>query len=88
LPLHNKPAELATKTMVQGRNINYTTQTLEGTQPWDSFMCLVATTRNLGISFFEYISDRISQVGNIPCLATICYEKSTLNPCRCSWMPE
>ncbi|MBD2279359.1 hypothetical protein [Aphanizomenon flos-aquae] len=29
-------------------------------------MSLVATTRQLGISFFEYILDRISQVGNIP----------------------
>jgi hypothetical protein len=51
-------------------------------------MCLVATAHRLGISFFEYISDRISQVGNIPCLVTICYEKSTLNPFGCSWMPE
>jgi hypothetical protein len=33
-------------------------------------MCLVATTRKLGISFFEYIRDRISPVKNIPCLAT------------------
>jgi hypothetical protein len=77
LPLHNNPAELAPRTRVQGRNkgrnISYATQTLEGTQPWDTFMCLVATARKLGIRFFEYIRDRISQVGNIPCLATICY---------------
>jgi hypothetical protein len=51
-------------------------------------MCLVATTRNLGISFFEYIRNCISQIGNIPYLATICYEKSALNPSDCSWMPE
>jgi hypothetical protein len=51
-------------------------------------MCLVATTRNLGTSFFEYIRDRISQVGNIPCLATIFYEKSALNPFGYSRIPE
>jgi hypothetical protein len=66
--------------MVQGRNISYAAQILEGTQPWDTFMCLVATAHRLGISFFEYISDRISQVGNIPCLATILYEESAINP--------
>jgi hypothetical protein len=38
------------------------------TQAWDTFMSLVPTTRKLGISFFEYIRDRIfSKVGNIPC---------------------
>jgi hypothetical protein len=51
-------------------------------------MCLVATTRKLGISFFEYIRDYISQVGNIPCLATTCYEKSALNPFSYSRIPE
>ncbi|MEO3704500.1 hypothetical protein [Trichormus azollae] len=51
-------------------------------------MCLVATTRKLGISFFEYICDYISQVGNIPSFATTCYEKSALNPFGYSRMPE
>lgn len=88
LPLHNNPAELAARTMVQRRNISYATQTLEGTQAWDTFMSLVATTRQLGISFFEYIGDRISQIGNIPSLATIIREKSALNPFGFSWMPE
>jgi hypothetical protein len=88
LPLHNNPAELAARTMVQRRNISYATQTLEGTQAWDTFMSLVATTRQLGISFFEYIRDRISQAGNIPSLASIIREKSALNSFGLSWMPE
>jgi hypothetical protein len=88
LPLHNNPAELGARTMVQRGNISYATQTLEGTQAWDTFMSLVPTTRKLGISFSEYIRDRISQVGNIPCLATIFDEKSALNLFGCSWMPE
>ncbi len=56
LPLHNNPAELGARTMVQRRNISYATQTIEGTKAWDIFISLVATTRKLGISFFEYIS--------------------------------
>ncbi|MEH2372048.1 IS66 family transposase [Nostoc sp.] len=41
LPLHNNPAELAARTMVQRRHISYATQTLEGTQTRDTFMSLV-----------------------------------------------
>jgi S1-C subfamily serine protease len=63
-------------------------QTLEGTQAWDTFMSLVATTRKLGISFFEYVRDRISQLGNIPSLGTIIREQSSLHSFGCSWMPE
>jgi hypothetical protein len=88
LPLHNNPAELAARTMVQRRNISYATQTTEGTRAWDTFMSLVATTRKLGISFFEYIRDRISEAGKIPSLATIIREKSFLNPFGWSWQPE
>lgn len=88
LPLHNNPAELAARTMVQRRNISYPTQTQQGTKAWDIFMSIVDTTRKLGISFFEYIRDRISQVENIPSLGTIICEKSSSNPLGCSWMAQ
>ena len=74
--------------MVQRRNISYGTQTTEGTKAWDTFMSLVATTRKLGISFFEYVGDRISETGIIPSLATIIREKSSLNPFGWSWQSE
>lgn len=38
-------------------------------------MSLVATTRKLGISFFEYIQDRISKNCKIPPLGTIIRDK-------------
>ncbi|BAY82738.1 hypothetical protein NIES267_22220 [Calothrix parasitica NIES-267] len=88
LPLHNNPAELAARTMVQRRNISYATQTEQGTKAWDVFMSLVDTTRKLGISFFEYIRDRISQIENIPSLGTIIQEKSSYNPFGWSWIPQ
>ncbi|MFN6501635.1 MAG: transposase [Nostoc sp. DedQUE01] len=88
LPLHNNLAELAARTMVQRRNISYATQTPQGTKAWDIFMSLVDTTRKLGISFFEYMRDRISPIGNIPSLATIIQEKSSSNLFGGSWMPE
>ncbi len=88
LPLHNNPAELGARTMVQRRNISYATQTLEGTKAWDIFMSLVATTRKLGISFFEYMRDRISQLGNIPSLGTLIREQSSFHSFAGSWIPE
>jgi len=88
LPLHNNPAELGARTMVQRRNISYATQTLEGTKAWDIFMSLVATTRKLGISFFEYMRDRISHLGNIPSLGTLIREQSSFYFFDGSWIPE
>jgi hypothetical protein len=88
LPLHNNPAELAARTMVQRRKISYATQTEQGTKAWDIFMSLVATTRKLGVSFFEYMRDRISMIGSIPSLGSIIREKSSLNPFGWSWIPE
>ncbi len=88
LPLHNNSAELAARTMVQRRNISYGTQTELGTMAWDTFMSLVDTTRKLGISFFEYVADRISQTRNIPPLATIISSKSMINFRNQSWQLE
>ena len=88
LPLHNNPAELGARTMVQRRNISYGTQTNQGTEAWDTFMSLVATTRKLGISFFEYVRERFKGTGTIPPVATIIRELSASNPFGWSWQPE
>lgn len=80
LPLHNNQAELAVRTMVERRNISYATQTIEGTQARETFMSIVATIRQLGISFFEYVRDRIPQLRIIPSLSTIIREKFSLHP--------
>jgi hypothetical protein len=88
LPLHNNPAELAARTMVQRRNISYATQTSEGTRAWDMFMSLVATTRKLGISFFKYIQDRISKNYDIPSLGDVIRYKSVQKHQPLFWQDE
>ncbi|NES93660.1 hypothetical protein D5R40_29405 [Okeania hirsuta] len=88
LPLHNNPAELAARTMVLRRKISYATQIFLGTKAWDIFMSLVDTTRKLGISFFEYISDRISQAGIILPLATIIRSEASVDSFGWSWSAE
>jgi len=49
LPLHN-PAELELGQSCC--DVILAMVTKDGTQAWDTFMSLVATTRKLGISFF------------------------------------
>ncbi len=88
LPLHNNPAELGARTMVLRRNISYGTQTEYGTKAWDTFMSLVATTRKLGVSFFEYVRDRITGTENIESLATMIRNNTALNLLGWSWHME
>jgi Transposase IS66 family len=88
LPLHNNAAELGARTMVQRRNISYATQSEAGTKAWDVMMSLVATTRKLGVSFYEYLRDRLSEIGKIPALGAIIGEKSASNPFGWSWISE
>lgn len=61
LPLHNNPAELAARYRVRKRDISFGPRTEDGKRAWDTFMTLAATTKKLGISFYEYIRDRITK---------------------------
>ena len=87
LPLHNNPAELGARTMVQRRQISYGTQTSEGTQAWDTFLSLVATTRKLGVSFIEYVRDRITQAGQIQRLPQMIQDRAVVELLGLSWQP-
>ena len=71
IPLHNNPVELEARQRVRKRDVSFGPRTQEGIRAWDTFMSLVATARKLGISFYQYIHDRISQANRIPSLATL-----------------
>jgi hypothetical protein len=45
---------------VRRRKISFGPRTSDGKKAWDTFMTLADTTQKLGISFYEYIYDRIS----------------------------
>ena len=66
LPLHNNPAELAARFRVRKRDVSFGPRTDDGRRAWDTFMTLAATTKKLGVSFYEYIRDRISKNYSIP----------------------
>jgi hypothetical protein len=71
IPLHNNPAELEARQRVRKRDVSFGPRTQDGVRAWDTFMSLVATTRKLGISFYQYIHDRISMTNQIPSLASL-----------------
>lgn len=71
LPLHNNPAELAVRQRVRKRDVSFGPRTQDGVCAWDTFMTLAATAKKLGVSFYQYIHDRISGTNQIPPLASL-----------------
>jgi hypothetical protein len=71
IPLHNNPAELEARQRVRKRDVSFGPRTQDGIEAWDTFMSLAATAKKLGISFYQYIHDRVSKANEIPSLASL-----------------
>jgi hypothetical protein len=69
LPLHNNPAELGVRQRVRKRDISFGPRSADGVAAWDTFMTLTETAKKLGVSFYQYAFDRISQANHLPALA-------------------
>jgi hypothetical protein len=76
IPLHNNPAELGARRRVRKRDISFGPRTLDGREAWDTFMTLVATAKKLGVSFYDYVFDRIAEVDAMPSLADLIQQQS------------
>jgi hypothetical protein len=85
LPLHNNPAELAARRRVRKRDVSFGPRTEEGKQAWDTFMTLADTAKKLGVSFYHYVYDRISQANQIPKLADSIAERAKQLELGASW---
>ena len=84
MPLHNNPAELAARRRVRKRDISFGPRTSDGVAAWDTFMTLAATARQLGVSFYAYIYDRVSGVRALPDLADIIRDRApAFHPLSC-----
>lgn len=68
LPLHNNLSERDIRDYVKKRKISGSTRSEDGRKARDTFASLKKTCRKLGISFLNYIKDRVSVGGNIPSL--------------------
>ncbi|MBI4680726.1 MAG: transposase [Nitrospirae bacterium] len=60
IPLHNNGSESDIREYVKRRKVSGGTQSAHGRQSRDTFISLKKTCRKLGLSFWEYINDRVS----------------------------
>ena len=85
IPLHNNPVELEARQRVRKRDISFGPRTQEGIKAWDTFMSLAATCKKLGVSFYQYIHDRVSQANEIPSLASLIEARASALELDASW---
>jgi hypothetical protein len=78
LPLHNNPAELGVRQRVRKRDISFGPRSQNGVAAWDTFMTLTETAKKLGVSFYDYVFDRISQAYRLPDLAHLIHHRTDL----------
>ena len=74
IPLHNNGAENAIREYVKKRKISGSTRSESGRQCRDTFTSLKKTCRKLGVSFWQYLKDRIEGIGLIPDLPDLIRE--------------
>ena len=76
IPLHNNGAESAIREYVKKRKISGSTRSENGRRCRDTFTSLKKTCRKLGLSFWQYLKDRIEMTGFIPDLSELIRENA------------
>jgi hypothetical protein len=79
LPLHNNLSESDIREYVKRRKISGGTRNDDGRRGRDTFASLKKTCRKLGVSFWQYLSDRVRGDGQIPTLPSL-IEARALSP--------
>ena len=73
--LYNNDSERDIRDFVKRRKVSGSTKSELGLKAKDTFLSLKKTCKKLGISFWQYLNDRISQTNKIPDLAIIIEQK-------------
>ena len=76
LPLHNNASEQDIREFVTKRKLSGSTRSDEGRRCRDTFASLKKTCRKLGVSFWEYLTDRVSGKNLIPALGELVAQKA------------
>lgn len=76
IPLTNNISENDIRIFATKRKIHGGTRSEDGRQCRDTFISLNKTCRKLGISFFEFLYDRITHANDIPQLSEILQQKA------------
>ena len=77
IPLHTNGSEQAIRDRVKKRKISAGTRSDLGRQCRDTFSSLKKTCRKLGITFWDYLMDRLLQKNEIPSLPDILRQKGS-----------
>lgn len=85
LPLHNNGTELAVRQRVRRRDVSFGPRSEAGRRAWDVYQSLAGTLEKLGVSFFDYLADRIRQVGRIAPLAELIRQRAAELQVGRSW---
>ncbi|WP_051789247.1 IS66 family transposase [Endozoicomonas montiporae] len=81
LPLHNNLSESQIREHVKRRKISGGTRSDAGRQCRDTFASLKKTCRQHGLSFWDYLKDRLNGTGKFPRLANVVEYVSCWLPC-------
>jgi hypothetical protein len=77
LPIHNNRSETDLRDMVKKRHISAGTRSEDGRRCRDTFASLKKTCRKQGVSFWEYLKDRVAGRNVIPSLADLIRRPAT-----------
>jgi hypothetical protein len=76
LPLHNNEAELGARVQARVRDVSYQIRSDSGTKIKDAFMTVNQTAKKLGVSFYDYVHDRVTGRFKLPSLADLIIQKA------------
>jgi len=68
--------------------VSYGPRTAAGKKAWDTFMTIGATAKKLGVSFYQYIYDRVSGKLQMPSLANLIIQQAEQRQLGASWQPQ
>ncbi len=80
IPLHNNLSEGDIREYVKKRKISGSTRSTNGRRCRDTFASLKKTCRKLGVSFWEYLKDRVSGENKIPELGELIRQRAAEYP--------
>lgn len=76
IPLHNNLSENDIREYVKKRKISASTRSRPGRRCRDTFTSLKKTCRKLGVSFWEYVKDRVTGENAVPRLSDLIRKKT------------
>lgn len=79
LPLHNNASEQDIREFVTKRKISGSTRSDNGRRCRDTFTSLNKTCRKLGVSFWDYLSERVGGKNLIPTLGKLIAQKAKVS---------